>query len=195
MRVGQISRKTAETDITLSLELDGAGRHHVDTGVPFLDHMLAQLAKHALFDLDVTSKGDVMVDGHHSTEDVGICLGRALAQALGDGSGIRRFGHAVAPMDEALVLAALDVSGRGGAEVSLAIGSAKIGDFDTELVPEFMRALAVNAGITLHLHQLAGANSHHVVEAAFKSLALALRDAVALDPRRPGMPSTKGSLL
>ena len=194
MRAGQVTRRTAETDITLSVSLDGTGRHELATGVPFLDHMLAQLARHGLLDLTVHAKGDTEVDFHHTVEDVGICLGRALRQAFGDGSGIRRFGHAFAPMDEALVLTALDISGRGAAEVSLQLPAARIGDFDTELVLEFMRALAANAGITLHVRQLAGGNSHHIVEAAFKSLALALRDAVALDPHQSGVPSTKGSL-
>lgn len=195
MRVGQVTRRTAETDITLSVSLDGTGRHQVDTGVAFLDHMLAQLAKHGLLDLDVICTGDVAIDFHHSVEDVGICLGQALRQAVGDGSGIRRFGHAYAPLDEALVLTVLDISGRGGAEVCLGIPVAKIGQFDTELVPEFLRAFAQNAGVTLHVRQVTGTNSHHIVEAAFKSLALALRDAVAVDPRRSGVPSTKGALL
>ncbi|NLT41335.1 MAG: imidazoleglycerol-phosphate dehydratase HisB [Anaerolineae bacterium] len=195
MRVGQVTRRTAETDIALSLNLDGTGRHEVATGVAFLDHMLAQLSRHGLLDLTVSASGDTQVDFHHTVEDVGICLGRALRQAIGDGSGIRRFGHAFAPMDEALVLTAVDVSGRGGTEVDLQLTTPKIGDFDTELVLEFMRALAANAGLTLHVRQLTGANSHHIVEAAFKSLALALRDAVALDPRQPGVPSTKGALV
>lgn len=195
MRVGQVTRRTAETDITLSVSLDGTGRHEVATGVAFLDHMLAQLSKHGLLDLTVSATGDTDVDFHHTVEDVGICLGRALRQAIGDGSGIRRFGHAFAPMDEALVLCAVDVSGRGGAEVSLQLASAKVGDFDTELVLEFMRALAANAGLTLHVRQLAGGNSHHIVEASFKSLALALRDALDLDPRQTGIASTKGSLV
>ena len=195
MRVGQVSRGTAETDITLSVNLDGTGQNEVATGVAFLDHMLAQLAKHGLLDLTVAARGDVEVDYHHTVEDVGICLGRALRQALGDGSGIRRFGHAYAPMDEALVLVAIDVSGRGGAGIDLDLPTAKIGNFDTELVVEFMRALAANAGMTIHIRQLAGGNSHHIVEAAFKSLALALREALSIDPRRPGVPSTKGTLV
>ncbi len=195
MRVGQVSRRTAETDITLSVNLDGAGRHEVATGVAFLDHMLAQLAKHGLLDLTVAAGGDVEVDYHHTVEDVGICLGRALRQAVGDGSGVRRFGHAYAPMDEALVLVAIDISGRGSAEVMLDLPTDKIGTFDTELVREFMRALAANAGMTIHVRQLAGINSHHIVEAAFKSLALALREALTADPRRPGVPSTKGTLV
>lgn len=195
MRTGRVSRRTTETDITLALILDGSGRHSVASGVPFLDHMLAQLARHSLMDLELTCTGDVEVDYHHTVEDVGICLGQALRQALGEGAGIRRFGHAFAPMDEALVLAALDVSGRGHAELDLCLRAAKIGDFDTELVAEFVRAFAANAGVTLHLRQLAGTNGHHIVEAAFKSLALALRDAVATDPRRTDVPSTKGSLL
>ncbi|NPV09619.1 MAG: imidazoleglycerol-phosphate dehydratase HisB [Anaerolineae bacterium] len=195
MRTGRVSRKTTETDITLALILDGSGRHSVASGVPFLDHMLAQLARHGLIDLELTCTGDVEVDYHHTVEDVGICLGQALRQALGEGEGIRRFGQALAPMDEALVLAALDVSGRGHVELDLCLQAAKIGDFDTELVAEFMRAFATNAGVTLHLRQLAGTNGHHIVESAFKSVALALRDAVATDPRRTGVPSTKGSLL
>ncbi|MGI6208541.1 MAG: imidazoleglycerol-phosphate dehydratase HisB [Anaerolineae bacterium] len=190
-----VTRKTAETDITLALALDGNGQHSINSGVPFLDHMLAQLAKHGLMDLELTCRGDTQVDFHHTVEDVGICLGQALRQALGEGAGIRRFGHAFAPMDEALVLAALDVSGRGHCELDLSLATPKIGDFDSELVTEFMRAFATNAGVTLHVRQVAGVNSHHIVEAAFKALALALREAVAPDPRRTGVPSTKGSLL
>lgn len=195
MRTGMVTRKTAETDITLALALDGNGQHSINSGVPFLDHMLAQLAKHGLMDLELTCRGDTQVDFHHTVEDVGICLGQALRQALGEGAGIRRFGHAFAPMDEALVLAALDVSGRGHCELDLSLATPKIGDFDSELVTEFMRAFATNAGVTLHVRQVAGVNSHHIVEAAFKALALALREAVAPDPRRTGVPSTKGSLL
>jgi imidazoleglycerol-phosphate dehydratase len=195
VRTGMVTRKTAETDITLALALDGNGQHSINSGVPFLDHMLAQLAKHGLMDLELTCRGDTQVDFHHTVEDVGICLGQALRQALGEGAGIRRFGHAFAPMDEALVLAALDVSGRGHCELDLSLATPKIGDFDSELVTEFMRAFATNAGVTLHVRQVAGVNSHHIVEAAFKALALALREAVAPDPRRTGVPSTKGSLL
>lgn len=195
MRTAQVNRNTAETRISLSLSLDGSGAASVETGVGFLDHMLAQVAKHGLMDLEVSAEGDTHVDYHHTVEDTGICLGKALAQALGDGAGIARFGHAFAPMDEALVLVALDVSGRGFAAVELATAAARIGSFDGELIPEFMRAFAMNGGVTLHLRQLAGSNAHHICEAAFKGLGLALRQAVAPDPRRSGLPSTKGTLL
>ncbi|MHB0877622.1 MAG: imidazoleglycerol-phosphate dehydratase HisB [Anaerolineae bacterium] len=195
MRVGRVERTTAETSITLSLGLDGEGKATIETGIGFFDHMLAQVAKHGLLDLEVHARGDIHVDMHHTVEDVGICMGQALVHALRDGAGIRRFGHAVAPLDEALVLVALDICGRGSAHVDLALGAARIGAFEGELVPEFFRGLAANGGVCLHVRQLAGTNSHHIAEAAFKGLGLALRDAVAIDPRRAGVPSTKGSLL
>lgn len=195
MREAGITRQTAETSIELKLGLDGEGRADIETGLPFLDHMLSQLAKHGLLNLWVRCDGDLHIDGHHTTEDVGICLGQALRQTLGNGAGIRRFGHAIAPLDEALVLTVLDCSGRSGAHLDLQWPAERIGTFDTELIAEFMRALANNAGITLHVRQLAGSNAHHIAEAAFKSLALALRQAVEPDPRRTGVPSTKGALL
>ncbi len=195
MREGRVSRKTTETEILVVLGLDGSGKHSVDTGVGFLDHMLSQLCRHGLLDLELKATGDTHIDFHHTVEDVGICLGQAIRRALGNAAGIARFGDAVAPMDEALVMAALDISGRGFAAISLDLPSAKVGDFDTELVAEFLRALALNAGITLHVRQLAGTNSHHLAEATFKALALALRRAVSLDPRQSDVPSTKGSLL
>ena len=195
MRVSQVERNTSETQISLSLHLDGSGRYTGDTGIGFLDHMLSQVARHGLLDLEVHARGDTHVDHHHTVEDVGICLGQALVRALAGAAGIRRFGHAVAPMDEALVLVAIDICGRGYAGIELDWGAAKIGDFDTELIQECLRAFATNGSLPLHVRQLSGANAHHIAEATFKGLALALRDAVALDPRQPGIPSTKGSLL
>jgi imidazoleglycerol-phosphate dehydratase len=195
VRVGRVERSTAETEITLTLGLDGEGKATIETGIGFFDHMLSQVAKHGLLDLEVHARGDTHVDLHHTVEDVGICLGQALAHALRDGAGIRRFGHAVAPLDEALVLVALDICGRGSAHIDLALAGARIGTFDGELVPEFLRGMATNGGVCLHARQLAGSNSHHIAEATFKGLGLALRDAVAIDPRRAGIPSTKGSLL
>lgn len=195
MRTAEIKRKTAETDIALTLSLDGEGRAELQTGCGFLDHMLTLLAKHARFDLTVTCKGDTYVDDHHTVEDIGIALGQALAQALGEKRGIRRYGDAVLPMDEALLLAAVDVSGRGGFYGELNIPTEKVGTFDTELCREFFIALARDAGITLHIRQLAGENSHHIIEGAFKALARALTVAVSVDERFAGdIPSTKGML-
>ena len=202
MRRTEINRNTKETQIRLTLNLDGNGEGTRDTGVPFFDHMLDHVAKHGLFDLDVSAKGDYQIDDHHTVEDVGIVLGKALAQALGDKSGIRRYGDATVPMDEALVLCAVDFSGRGmfifrnmvfeRNRVTLA---PKVGTFDTELVPEFLRAIAANAGMTLHVQILAGQNSHHIIEGIFKALGRALREAVEVDTRRKGaVPSTKGML-
>ncbi len=194
-RTAAITRTTSETAITLRLDLDGAGVSAVATGVGFLDHMLTAFARHALFDLDVQAKGDLHIDDHHTTEDVGIVLGQAIAQAIGDKRGIRRFGHAVVPMDEALVDAAVDLSGRPSLAWSVAFGPDKIGAMDTELFQEFFRALAMNALMTLHIHQRAGTNAHHVAEACFKAAARALRAATEADPRAAGaVPSTKGSL-
>lgn len=194
-RSASLSRATAETDIRLSLALDGTGRAEVATGIGFLDHMLTALARHALFDLAVAVKGDLHVDFHHTTEDTGIVLGQALARALGEKRGIARFAHAVVPMDEALVEAAVDISGRPFLAWSVRFAAPKIGEMDTELFEEFFRALAFNAGITLHVTQKAGANAHHVAEACFKATARALRVAVAIDPRLGGaIPSTKGAL-
>ncbi len=194
-RISTITRKTAETDITLTLNLDGSGVSHIETGIGFLDHMLTALCRHALFDLDVKAVGDLHIDFHHTTEDIGIVLGQALLQALGEKRGITRFGHAVIPMDEALVEAAIDISGRAHTAWSVSFERPKIGEMDTELFEEFFRALASNALITLHIRQLAGTNAHHVAEASFKSAARALRQAVTLDPRLGNaVPSTKGSL-
>ncbi len=187
-------RATNETDITVSLDLDGSGQTSVATGVPFFDHMLDAFGRHGQFSLVVDAKGDTDVDAHHTVEDVGICLGQAVAQALGDKSGITRFGSSAIPMDEALVLCAMDISGRGGLVYEIDVPIEIIGTFDTTLAKEFMVAFASNAGMTIHLHQMAGGNSHHIVEAAFKALARALREAVAIDPRVAGVPSTKGAL-
>jgi imidazoleglycerol-phosphate dehydratase len=194
-RTATITRTTSETDIVLTLDLDGTGRAEVATGIGFLDHMLTSLARHGLFDLTVAAKGDLHIDFHHTTEDVGIVLGRAFAQAVGDKRGIARFGHALVPMDEALVEAAIDISGRPFLAWSVAFRQPKIGEMDTELFEEFFRALAFNALITLHVTQKAGTNAHHVAEACFKATARALRMAVALDPRLgDAIPSTKGAL-
>ncbi len=194
-RAYSITRKTAETDVTVTLNLDGTGSSSIDTGVGFLDHMLTLFAKHARFDLELTCKGDVQIDDHHSTEDTGICLGRALAAVLGDKRGIARYGHALLPMDEALILAAVDLSGRDTLRYGLDIPTQKVGTFDTELVEEFLLAFVRNAGVTLHLRQLDGTNSHHIIEGAFKALARALRMAVAIDPAQANeIPSTKGVL-
>jgi imidazoleglycerol-phosphate dehydratase len=193
-RVCEVSRVTAETEIRLRLNLDGSGEHRVDTGVPFLDHLLAHVALHAPLDLDVTCRGDTHIDAHHSVEDVGIVLGQALRQALGDKAGVTRYGDRVLPMDEALVLVALDFSGRPLLAYDVTLPSATVGTFDTELAPEFLRALATHAGLTLHVRLLAGGNSHHAIEAIFKALGRALGEAMRRDPRRDGVPSTKGVL-
>ena len=194
-RTASLTRTTSETDISLSLDLDGSGRAQVATGIGFLDHMLTALARHALFDLTVAAKGDLHIDFHHTAEDVGIVLGKALNQALGDKRGIRRFGHAVVPMDEALAEAAIDISGRPFLAWSVTFTRDKVGEMDTELFEEFFRAFAMNALITLHVTQKAGTNAHHVAEGCFKALARALRMAVEPDPRAgDAIPSTKGSL-
>ena len=195
MRESEIIRRTAETSIELKLNLDGSGTHDIATGVGFLDHMLTLFAVHGCFDLTVKCVGDTQVDDHHSVEDIGICLGEALARALGGKAGITRYGHIVLPMDEALVLAAVDISGRGYLGYDLTIPTEKIGTFDTQLAEEFFTAFVSNAGITLHIRQLSGSNSHHIVEGAFKSVARSLRKAVAIDPDFSGeVPSTKGVL-
>ncbi len=194
-RRASLVRTTTETDIRLTLDLDGSGTAEVATGIGFLDHMLTAFARHALFDLTVAAKGDLHIDFHHTTEDVGIVLGRALAEALGDKRGISRFGHAVVPMDEALAEAAVDLSGRPFLAWAVTFRQPKIGTMDTELFEEFFRAFAFNAALTLHLTARAGSNAHHVAEACFKSAARALRMAVAADPRTAGVvPSTKGAL-
>jgi imidazoleglycerol-phosphate dehydratase len=194
MRKAEISRKTSETELTVRLALDGTGTHDNATGIGFFDHMLDQLARHALIDLEVRATGDLHIDDHHTVEDVGIALGRALAQALGDKAGIRRYGACLLPMDDALVRAALDLSGRPHLVWNVDFPSAKIGSFDTELVREFFTALAMHGGITLNVARIDGANSHHVAEACFKAVARALREAVEPDPRGSGIPSTKGTL-
>ena len=195
MRKADVSRTTAETALSVRIDLDGTGRHDNQTGVGFFDHMLDQLARHALIDMEVRATGDRHVDDHHTVEDVGIALGRALAEALGDKRGIRRYGSCHLAMDEALVRAALDLSGRPFLVWKVAFPSPKIGSFDTELVREFFTALAMNARMTLNLALLDGENSHHIAEAAFKAVAQALRGAVEPDPRMAdSVPSTKGTL-
>ena len=193
-RSATVARTTRETDIGIVLDLDGRGATRIETGVPFFDHMLEAFGRHGLFDLDVVATGDLEVDAHHTVEDVGICLGEAFAQALGDKAGITRFGSAVVPMDEALVLAAADVSGRGQLHYAVDVSIELIGSFDTTLAKEFLVALATNGGFTLHVRSLAGENAHHVIEAAFKAVARALAAAVSLDARVSGVPSTKGTL-
>lgn len=194
-RVATIERKTGETDIRITLNLDGAGRADVQTGIGFFDHMLTAFARHGLFDLFVRCDGDLYVDGHHTVEDVGICLGQAIAETVGDKSGIRRYGSAYVPMDEALVLAVIDLSGRPYLDFSgFEFKAPMIGDYDTELTLEFFRAVAMNSASTLHLRCEASGNAHHVVEAAFKAFARALDQATLQDPRVVGVPSTKGSL-
>jgi imidazoleglycerol-phosphate dehydratase len=194
-RTAEITRTTAETAITVRLSLDGTGQVDVATGIGFLDHMLTAFGRHALFDLGVEAKGDLHIDFHHTTEDVGIVLGQALRQALGDKRGIRRYGHALLPMDEALAEAAVDISGRPFLAWNVPFARDKIGEMDTELFEEFFRALAFNAGVTLHLTLKAGTNAHHVAEACFKAVARSLRMAVETDPRAPeSIPSTKGVL-
>lgn len=193
-RNASISRTTGETSIELSVDLDGTGSHTIATGVGFFDHMLTALARHALIDMDIHAEGDTWVDDHHTVEDTGIVLGQALHAALGDCAGIRRFGHAIVPLDEALVLASADISGRGALFWDVPIEPAKVGTFDTELAQEFFAGFAREAGITLHLRKLAGSNAHHIIEACFKSCARALRTACEGDPRVSGVPSTKGVL-
>ncbi|WP_341861947.1 imidazoleglycerol-phosphate dehydratase HisB [Gymnodinialimonas sp. 57CJ19] len=195
MRTAQITRKTAETDISVEINLDGAGTYDNQTGVGFFDHMLDQLARHALIDMTVRCSGDLHIDDHHSVEDVGIALGQALTQAMGDKRGIKRYGECVLPMDDARVSCALDLSGRPFLVWEVEMPTQKIGTFDTELVREFFQAFATHGGITLHIAQAAGFNSHHIAEAAFKSVARSLRDALEVDPRKAdAIPSTKGSL-
>ena len=193
-RSATIHRATAETDITLTIDLDGCGAASVSTGVGFLDHMLCAFARHGLFDLTVSATGDTQVDDHHTVEDVGIVLGQAVRQALGDKRGIGRFSDVCIAMDEALVQAAIDISGRGAAYVDLPLPTQKVGTFDCELAEEFFIGFARDASLTLHVRELAGGNSHHIIEAAFKALGRALRFAVELDGRVAGVPSTKGSL-
>ena len=195
MRTSEISRITAETDITLTLDLDGRGASDIDTGVGFLDHMLTLFARHGRFDLKVTAKGDNYVDDHHTVEDVGIALGQAFAEALGDKRGIRRYGDCIVPMDEALIMSAVDISGRPYLGYGLEIPAEKVGTFDTELTEEFWLGFVRNSCMTLHIKQLAGKNSHHIIEGTFKSVARTLRQAVSVDREFAGeIPSTKGLL-
>ena len=195
MRESKIERKTGETDIKLSLSLDGSGKYSIASGIGFLNHMLALFARHGSFDLTLACKGDLEVDCHHSVEDIGICLGEALREALGDKVGIRRYGDRIIPMDEALILVAIDLSGRGYLGYEVDMPSARVGEFDTELVEEFLAAFSRSAQITLHVRQLAGRNTHHIIEGIFKCLGRALRDAVEIDPRNSKtLPSTKGVL-
>jgi imidazoleglycerol-phosphate dehydratase len=195
MRKSEINRNTAETKITLSLNLDGSGKSDINTGCGFLNHMLTLFASHGRFDLSVSCKGDVEVDYHHSVEDIGICLGKAFSEAVGDCKGIKRYGNMMLPMDESLVLCALDISGRSYLAYGLDIDAEKIGDFDTELIEEFFLAFVRNANITLHIKQLDGKNSHHIAEAGFKAFARALRQAVEIDEKTKNeIPSTKGVL-
>jgi imidazoleglycerol-phosphate dehydratase len=195
MRISNIERKTAETDIKLSLNLDGTGKSNINSGCGFLDHCLTLFAKHGSFDLDVKCIGDVEVDYHHSVEDIGICLGEAFSRAIGDMRGICRYGNMLLPMDEALILCAIDVSGRSYLNYDLNIPTQKVGDFDTELAWEFFIAFTRKANITLHLKQLDGKNSHHIIEGSFKAFARALKEAVKIDEaKKDEIPSTKGVL-
>ena len=195
MRKASIERKTAETDISLALALDGSGVSDIQSGVGFLDHMLTLFARHGRFDLRVKCQGDTQVDAHHSVEDIGICLGQAFREALGDKKGIARYGDTTLPMDEALILTAADISGRAYLACELSIPAQKVGDFDTELVAEFWAAFVRSAACTLHIRQLAGMNSHHIIEGVFKSAARTLRKACAIDPSLGDeVPSTKGTL-
>ncbi|OIP73485.1 MAG: imidazoleglycerol-phosphate dehydratase [Oscillatoriales cyanobacterium CG2_30_44_21] len=194
-RIAKVHRKTGETDVTVALNLDGTGKGSINTGIPFLDHMLHQICSHGLIDLDIQATGDLHIDDHHTNEDVGIVLGQALGQALGDRKGIARFGHFVAPLDESLVQVALDFSGRPYLVYSLVIPNQRVGTYDTELVREFFQAVVNHAQMTLHIRPLESGNSHHIIEASFKAFARALRMAVEIDPRRASViPSSKGIL-
>lgn len=194
-RVAQVTRTTKETDISLSLAIDGTGVANIDTGVPFFDHMLNAFGRHGLFDLDVQAKGDIEVDAHHTVEDVGIVLGKAFTQAMGEKRGITRFGSQLLPMDEALVLAAVDISGRGQLHWDVDVPLCLLGSFDSSLAKEFFIAFATNANVTLHVRMLSGENVHHVIEACFKAVGRAMRYALELDPRcLDELPSTKGAL-
>jgi len=196
MRTGEIKRKTAETNISLSLNLDGTGKNNIDTGCGFLDHCLTLFSKHSGFDLNVSCKGDTEVDFHHTVEDVGICLGEAFSSAIGEMRGINRYGNFILPMDEALILCAIDISGRGVLRYSLDIPSEKVGEFDTELTEEFFQGFVRKSNITLHIKQLDGYNSHHIIEGAFKAFARALKVAAAIDEaKKDEIPSTKGVLI
>ena len=193
-RTAEVTRKTGETDITVRLDLDGTGDCNIETGVPFFDHMLNAFGRHGLFDLTVRATGDTEVDDHHTVEDTGIVLGQAFVQALGDKAGIRRFSDDAVPMDETLVMAAVDISGRGQAYCELPVPTQRVGTFDTELAVEFFYAFARDARCSLHVREIVGGNSHHIIEAAFKAVGRCMRYACELDPRVQGIPSTKGSL-
>ena len=194
-RSGEITRVTKETKVFVKIDIDGSGKCDVNTGIGFLDHMIQQLSSHGLFDIKVSANGDTHVDDHHTNEDVGIAIGQALSKALGDRIGIRRFGHFLAPLDEALIQVVVDCSGRPHLSFDLDIPSQKVGTYDTELVKEFFAAVSSNSGLTLHINQLSGTNTHHIVEATFKSFARALRMATEIDPRRSSqIPSSKGVL-
>ncbi|MBQ1977299.1 MAG: imidazoleglycerol-phosphate dehydratase HisB [Ruminococcus sp.] len=193
MRTSSIKRKTAETDISLTLNIDGTGKSEINSGIGFLDHMLTLFSAHSRFDLTLSCNGDTQVDGHHSAEDIGICLGMALSEALSDKAGINRYASTMLPMDEALILTAIDISGRSCLCYDAQYPTEKIGDFDTELVEEFLQAFVRNCPMSLHVRKLAGSNSHHIAEGIFKSLARSLKSAVAIDPTLGGaIPSTKG---
>lgn len=193
-RQAQITRDTQETQITVKINLDGSGRAKLASGVPFLDHMLDQIARHGLVDLEVKARGDLHIDAHHTVEDIGITLGQALAKAVGDKKGVRRYGHAYVPLDEALSRVVVDLSGRPGLEMTGKFTRARVGEFDVDLVREFFQGFVNHAQVTLHLDNLKGANTHHQVETLFKAFGRALRMAVELDPRVKGVPSTKGKL-
>jgi imidazoleglycerol-phosphate dehydratase len=193
-RQAQVTRDTQETQITVKINLDGSGKAKLASGVPFLDHMLDQIARHGLVDLEVKAKGDLHIDAHHTVEDIGITLGQALAKAVGDKKGVRRYGHAYVPLDEALSRVVVDLSGRPGLEMTGKFTRARVGEFDVDLVREFFQGFVNHAQVTLHLDNLKGANTHHQVETLFKAFGRALRMAVELDPRVKGVPSTKGKL-
>lgn len=194
IREGEIHRQTKETEIDLSLHLDGTGQSSISTGIPFMDHMLTLMTVHGFFDLTVKAKGDIEVDGHHTVEDIGICLGQALKKALGQAPTIQRYGDAAVPMDETLVRVALDLSNRPFLHYQVTVKDSKVGTFDTELAKEFLRSLSLHGGITLHVDMIRGENSHHIIEAIFKALGRALAQACRLDPRLSGVLSSKGAL-
>lgn len=194
MRCAEVSRRTGETDINISLDIDGQGTSNLDTGMGFFEHMLNLFTTHGQFNLKVECSGDLFVDGHHSVEDIGIALGQAFTKAMGDKVGIKRYGTAFVPMDEALIMVSLDLSGRAFLNYEVLVKAQMIGDYDTELTEEFLRAFAFNAGITLHVKMMAGSNSHHIVEGVLKALARALREALTIDERIQGVMSTKGML-
>ncbi len=193
-RKAEVKRKTKETDIKISLKLDGTGDYKINTTIPFLDHMLCQIAKHGLFDMEIEAKGDIEVDYHHTVEDVGIALGEAFKKALGEKEGIKRYGHAVIPLNESLSMVAVDISGRPYIVYNVAIPKEKVGEFDAELTEEFFRAFANSSGISLHINLMYGNNLHHIIESIFKAAAKALKEAAAIDERVKGIPSTKGKL-